>query len=136
MYEPHVTFSNFFCHHDKQGLNHKKDIMMPLRSNRTRNYPMTGYYCTFIKTLLLFFVLGIQCNHAQETPTIDRHFEGYQREDVPGIAVSVTKNGETLYEKGFGMANLEYGIPINTKTKFHVASLSKQFTAFYGRPHN
>ena len=28
------------------------------------------------------------------------------------------------------MANLEYGIPITTQTKFHVASLSKQFTAF------
>ena len=45
-------------------------------------------------------------------------------------AVSVNKDGQTIYQKGFGMANLEYGIPITTKTKFHVASLSKQFTAF------
>ncbi len=67
---------------------------------------------------------------AQNTAEVDALFEKYNSTTTPGIAVSVTKEGKALYQKGFGMANLEYGIPISEKTKFHVASLSKQFTAF------
>jgi len=35
-----------------------------------------------------------------------------------------------LYKKGYGIANLEYGIPISPSTVFHIASVSKQFTVF------
>lgn len=49
---------------------------------------------------------------------------------TPGAAVMVTKAGETLFAKGYGMANLEYDVAITEKTEFHVASLSKQFTVF------
>jgi CubicO group peptidase (beta-lactamase class C family) len=34
-----------------------------------------------------------------------------------------------LYAKGYGLANLEYNIPVTPETSFDVASLSKQFTA-------
>jgi CubicO group peptidase (beta-lactamase class C family) len=49
---------------------------------------------------------------------------------TPGAAVSIVKDGRVIYSKGFGLANLEYNIPITPKTKFNIASLSKQFTAF------
>ena len=61
---------------------------------------------------------------------VDALFKKYNNSKTPGIAVSVIKDGNIIYQKGFGMANLEYGTPITEKTKFHVASLSKQFTAF------
>ncbi len=61
---------------------------------------------------------------------VDLLFEKYNNNDTPGIAISVSKDGNVVYQNEFGMANLEYGIPITEKTKFHVASLSKQFTAF------
>ncbi len=49
---------------------------------------------------------------------------------LPGCALSVMREGEVVYEHGYGMANLEYGIPIAPHSVFHVASVSKQFTAF------
>ena len=61
---------------------------------------------------------------------VDLLFEKYNNNDTPGIAISVSKDGNVVYQNEFGMANLEYGIPITEKTKFHAASLSKQFTAF------
>ena len=39
------------------------------------------------------------------------------------------RDGAPVYERGYGMANLEYGIPITPQSVFHVASVSKQFTA-------
>lgn len=47
----------------------------------------------------------------------------------PGCAVSVMRDGSPVYENGYGMANLEYGIPITPHSVFHVASVSKHFTA-------
>ena len=48
----------------------------------------------------------------------------------PGAAVAVAKNGSIILKNGYGLANLEYDIPITPQTIFHVASVSKQFTAF------
>jgi len=49
---------------------------------------------------------------------------------VPGCALSVMEEGQPVYLRGYGMANLEYDIPITPSSVFHVASVSKQFTAF------
>jgi CubicO group peptidase (beta-lactamase class C family) len=48
----------------------------------------------------------------------------------PGVAIGLVKNNQLIYEKYFGLANLDYEIPIDKETSFHVASVSKQFTAF------
>jgi len=47
----------------------------------------------------------------------------------PGCAVGVTKDGGPLFARGYGTANLEYDVPITPSSVFHVASVSKQFTA-------
>lgn len=44
-------------------------------------------------------------------------------------AVLVAERGKIVYEKGFGMANMEWAIPNQTDTKFRVGSVTKQFTA-------
>jgi len=48
----------------------------------------------------------------------------------PGCAVGVVRNDSLVFAKGYGMADLEFGIPIEGSTIFHMASVSKQFTAF------
>lgn len=60
---------------------------------------------------------------------VDRVFSPWDHQDSPGAALAVTIDGEVVYAKGYGMANLEYGVPITPETVFHVASVSKQFTA-------
>ena len=51
-------------------------------------------------------------------------------EDTPGGVVAVVKDGEIIFAKGYGMANLEYRVPNTPQTPYHMASVSKQFTAF------
>ncbi len=60
---------------------------------------------------------------------VDALFSKWNSLDTPGAAVAVVKDGLVVYRKGFGCAQLEYGIPITPSTVFHVASVSKQFTA-------
>ncbi|QXD15264.1 beta-lactamase family protein [Rhodocaloribacter litoris] len=61
---------------------------------------------------------------------IDSIFAAWDRPDAPGAAVAVLRRGEVVFEKGYGMANLEHDVPITPETVFMVASVSKQFTAF------
>lgn len=49
--------------------------------------------------------------------------------DGPGAAVIVVKNGEVVLRKGYGMANLELGIPVEPDMIFRLGSITKQFTA-------
>ena len=49
--------------------------------------------------------------------------------DAPGCALGVSRNGTVIFENGYGMANLETATPITPGSIFHVASVSKQFTA-------
>lgn len=44
-------------------------------------------------------------------------------------SVLVSRGQEVLLSKGYGMANLEHGVPNTPQTKFRLASLTKQFTA-------
>lgn len=60
---------------------------------------------------------------------IDQLFSKYNS-TTSGVAVAIVKDGKVVFKKGYGMANLEYGVPVTTKTVFNIASVSKQFTAF------
>ncbi len=61
---------------------------------------------------------------------VDKIFENWDKSDSPGAALAVVKGKKVVYAQGYGSANLEYDIPITPETIFHVASISKQFTAF------
>jgi len=61
---------------------------------------------------------------------IDQLFAPWDRSGSPGAAIAVVREGSIVYTAGYGLANLEYDIPIIPSTIFHAASVSKQFTAF------
>ena len=61
--------------------------------------------------------------------TVEQAMSGFT-DATPGAVVAVFRGGETVFAKGYGMADLEHGVPNTPATPFHVASLSKQFTAF------
>jgi CubicO group peptidase (beta-lactamase class C family) len=63
------------------------------------------------------------------TRLVDRVFDAWRDTEGPGCALGVSRNGRVAYEHGYGMANLETATPIRPGTIFHVASVSKQFTA-------
>ncbi|RKU14144.1 hypothetical protein C6503_15410 [Candidatus Poribacteria bacterium] len=68
--------------------------------------------------------------HETFASKVDQLFAEWDRSDSPGAALTVIRDGEIIYKQGYGMANLEYDIPITTTTTFELASTSKQFTAF------
>ena len=47
---------------------------------------------------------------------------------IPGVGVGINKNGERLYEKGFGHRDVENGLEITPDTIFGIASMTKSFT--------
>ena len=60
---------------------------------------------------------------------VDKVFQKWNRTDSPGCALSVMKDGRIVYKHGYGMADLDHDVTITSSTVFHVASMSKQFTA-------
>lgn len=64
------------------------------------------------------------------TARIDALFAAWDKPDSPGAAVAVLLQDKAVHSRGYGMAQLEYRAPITPATPFHVASVSKQFTAF------
>ncbi len=67
-------------------------------------------------------------SHVSETD-MDSIFFAFNRPDTTGCAVGVVCNGELIFSKGYGVANLDYGIPIRPDSRFMIASISKQFAA-------
>lgn len=61
--------------------------------------------------------------------SLDELFHGLFASDAPGALVIVEKDGKIVYDKGFGLANLETGAPITDTTMFNICSVSKQFSA-------
>jgi len=67
----------------------------------------------------------------QVTPSqIDAIFSQWNTQNKPGIAVGILNDGEIIYTKGYGLANLEHQIPISPKTRFHIGDLAKEFTVY------
>ncbi len=60
---------------------------------------------------------------------IDAVFKEYDQKDSPGCAVGIFRDGSVSYARGFGIANLDHGVPVTPDTVFYVGSVSKQFTA-------
>jgi CubicO group peptidase (beta-lactamase class C family) len=70
----------------------------------------------------------MKSNYKISADIIDSISQRY-REKVPGISIMAIKSGNIVFSKQFGLANLEYDIPITLSTVFNLASISKQFTA-------
>jgi len=60
---------------------------------------------------------------------IDSVLQEFYKPDEPGAAVIVVKDGKVIFRKGYGMANLELGVPIEPDMVFRLGSITKQFTA-------
>ena len=87
---------------------------------------------------LLLFALSVSPIAAQipdKAKTVaasERGFEKFVKAYVapgPGCAVGVSVNGETIFEKAFGLAEMEHNMPNTPQTIFESGSVAKQFTA-------
>ena len=106
---------------------------MLLRDRARRGFHRSrfpGVFALLIPPLLLGPVRPGAAQEGNLWSRVDSVFLHMDRTTTPGCALSVMEEGRPAYVRGYGMANLEYGIPIAPSSVFHVASVSKQFTAF------
>ncbi|WP_169305071.1 serine hydrolase [Pedobacter cryotolerans] len=67
----------------------------------------------------------------ETTKNLDKVFAEWDNApDKPGVSAALIKNGEVLYQKGFGSANVNTQSPVTADTKFQIGTMSRQFTAF------
>ena len=91
----------------------------------------TGPRSRWLPSLLTLLVLPLSTVAAEDdvAKLLDELLSRSCKADVPGVSVAVIQHGKPVFEKGYGLANLEYDIPVTPQTIYHVASVSKQFTA-------
>lgn len=94
------------------------------------SYSLPFYKVIFLVTFGLFAIQG----NAYATPDLTKKLDHLMRGlldkyEVPGGALTVSKNGEILYSKGFGYADIESRTRLSPKSLFRIASLSKPITA-------
>ena len=87
-------------------------------------------------TLILPLAAGLACADASrddsssgtvELAALDAVFADYA--DGPGCAFAVSRDGQQVMARAYGMANLEWDLPNTPETVFEPGSVSKQFTA-------
>ena len=83
--------------------------------------------------ITLLHLMTLTCNIAAAEPTklqkistvIEDVYQDLDSNIGPGCAVGFAQNGQLIYERQFGMANLEHNITINADTVFRTGSTSK-----------
>lgn len=87
--------------------------------------------------MITLLMLAPMVTHAQSTKLndaalakeIDQMLTTTFPADGPGAAVLVLRDGEIILRKGYGLANVELGVPIAPEMVFRLGSVAKQFTA-------
>jgi len=77
----------------------------------------------------IIFIIMLLVNLNAQIENVDDLFSEFSNDECPGTSVLVSINGQIVFEKSYGFANLEEKKRVETKTNFRLASVTKQFTA-------
>src|SRR6187402_1052956 len=84
------------------------------------------------KRVLPFILLAIlvhPCNAQTRVEDFQRVVRPYVDAKMFMGSVLVAKEGKPVFNRGYGMADLEWSVPNSPTTRFNIASVTKQFTA-------
>jgi CubicO group peptidase (beta-lactamase class C family) len=79
-------------------------------------------------SMLLLANLQAACQN-NESKALDELMNSLFPDDGPGGVALVVRDGEVLYRKAFGMADLELEVKMTPDNVFRIGSITKQFTA-------
>ena len=85
-------------------------------------------YILIVITIVSLNYQSIAYSQSFET-TIDSLLLKKYPPNAPGATFLISKNGTIIYNKAFGLSNLELNLPMHTENVFEIASMTKQFTA-------
>jgi CubicO group peptidase (beta-lactamase class C family) len=83
------------------------------------------------KALMLCICLFVSISSVAQplTQDIDTYISSQYNAETPGVSVLVAKDGQIIYQKAFGVANMELAIKAVPENVFEIGSITKQFTA-------
>lgn len=84
---------------------------------------------TIFITVLLLIIAQIGFSQTFDTEKLDSFFNALEENNKFMGSVAVSKNGEIIYTKSIGFADIENNIEATDKTKYRIGSISKSFTA-------
>jgi len=94
------------------------------------NLRSSGVRSAFALLLVLAFSAGtIHASTPDLATYADQTLAAAYPADQPGAAALVMKDGKVVLRKGYGLANLELGVPVSPDMVFELGSITKQFTA-------
>jgi serine beta-lactamase-like protein LACTB len=76
-----------------------------------------------------FAVMAAPIDPPSPQQSLDALVASRFKPELPGVAALVVKDGRPLLRKGYGMANVELGVPIRPEHVFRIGSTTKMFTA-------
>ncbi len=117
MKPPFLRLAEYHCR--KTFNSQKIEKMLTIPTFRKLTLPL-------IMSVFAFCATAQDSTNLSITQKIDQLFEGINNE--PGTAIGVIHKGAVVYQKGFGLANLDYDIPITPKSIFELGALSMHFT--------
>jgi CubicO group peptidase (beta-lactamase class C family) len=84
----------------------------------------------FVRMTYLYLVFTfLPARSFGQEKQVDSLFSKWNNDSTPGYAVGIIRDNKLVYARGYGMANLEYHIPVTPSSPFYIGSMSKQFTA-------
>jgi len=89
-------------------------------------------YLSIIVTIVAFYSLAptiVNADANEKTQKIDQFVQEQKAiSKIPGISIVIVEKGKTVYEKGFGYADVQSKTPVTSNTLFELGSTSKAFT--------
>ena len=90
---------------------------------------MRGIMPSALLVSALVFLSLAQAPAPDRQARVDEIFKEFTVPGSPGCTVAVYQDGRTVLSRAYGMANLDHDVRLTPSSIFHVASVSKQFTA-------
>ena len=82
-----------------------------------------------LTTLLFLSVTPIGFSQTFDKTKLDNYFQVLEKNNKFMGSVALSKNGELIYTKSIGYADLEHKIKATEKTKYRIGSITKSFTS-------
>ena len=83
-----------------------------------------------LRLVYIYICFGITRFGQPEQKSIDSLMKTYYQTSAPGAAIAIQQHHKMIFEKAYGLADLETKRPLTLNSVFNIGSLTKQFTAF------
>ena len=90
---------------------------------------MKQYVRILIAFALLILSGGVFAQNLFDRAKLDNYFDKLEKNNKFMGSVAVAKNGEIIYTKAIGFADVENNVKATEKSKYRIGSVSKSFTA-------